>query len=123
VVARRDLPVRLHVGDVGELVIFEAVRLPLADFPQAQVERAELLRIGDLLVLAELLPAKDQHRVAVHAGDDFRHLRWGERLREVEALGFGGEQRVQRREAQRHQLAVIFASFTTRPHVACSLRM
>ena len=103
VVARRHLAIHLHVGDVRELVVLEAVRLPLLQLAQAEVERAELFRVGDLLVLVELLAAEDEHRELVHAGDDLLHLRGGKRLRQVHAACFGREQRVDRLELDRHR--------------------
>ena len=105
--------------------MLEAVRLALAQLAQSHVERAELLRVGDLFVLAQLLAAENEHGVFVHAGDDFPHLPGRERFREIDAACLGGEKPLQRLEFDGHgfpQSALMLLSLMTLAHFAISLR-
>src|SRR5258708_21662690 len=68
-VGRDDVAVLVEIGEIGD-----ALRRPLldlfADMARAAVglERAELTGEGELLFVAQILVAKHQHRIFVHAG-------------------------------------------------------
>ena len=74
--------VDLDVGDVGQLGILEPVR-PTLELAKPQIERAELPRECDLLMLVQLLVGEDQHRIGVHELLDSADL--GGRQRKAEA--------------------------------------
>ena len=70
--------------------------------PRVLLQRAERLAEGHLLVVVEPLAAEHQHGVAIHRPVDLVAKRGAGCLSQVDAVHFGGEQRMERGEPQGH---------------------
>ena len=94
VVARQRLAVLVEVRDVDHAGL-EAQLVRLGDVTaERALDLAEVLGEFDLLVVGDVLVAKDQHRVAVHAGVDRFGLFTGQRLPEIDPGHLAGEDRM-----------------------------
>src|SRR5438094_6532917 len=81
----------------------EALVLALADVAGALValELAEVEREGNLLLVREVLIAKDEHGIGVHSRVDRRHVRAVDRRGDVEPRDLSRERTTQRADGYR----------------------
>ena len=83
------MPLAVEVGDVGDLARHAQLgALHLHD--HRAVDRPEAPREGDVLVLAQHLVGKDEHRVALEGVLDDAEVRVGERFGKIGVADFGG---------------------------------
>ena len=102
-VGLEDLAVAVEVGDVGDLGAVEAMLD--AGMPRLlgrRMDRAEMAGEIDLLLVGELLVAKDHDRVAVDRVLDGVAVGGLQRLREVDAGNLGDELRLGRLDGDAH---------------------
>src|SRR5437870_13773795 len=87
----------VQVGEIRDARA-EALVLALADVAGALValELAEVEREGKLLLIREVLIAKDEHGIRVHPRVDRRHVRAVDRLGDVESRDLSRERTTQR---------------------------
>jgi len=82
VVGIEDAVALVHIGDVGDARVVDAALTVLAE---ADLERAEALAEGDLLVVGEYLLGEDHHGVAVEGIAYLAEVALVQRLREIES--------------------------------------
>src|SRR5690349_1791841 len=91
IVAIERLPALIQIGHVDHAVL-ETIFVVLRDVAALRVlDRAEVDREGHLLIVADALIAKHEHRVAIHAGVDGGNVGGRRRLAQVDAGDFSGE--------------------------------
>jgi hypothetical protein len=102
VIARERPVVLVEVGDIGERVGQTVLLRTAQAGGNGQLDFAEALREGQLLLVGEGLIVEDQHGVLVHALVNGRNILGRERLGEVEAGGLADETRTDLADAEGH---------------------
>src|SRR4051812_2598810 len=103
VVARQRLAVLAEIGDVVQSGT-EAVILLLGDVAATRIlALAEIERKGHLLFVGNILIAKQEHGVFVHAGLDVAGFLRRQRLAQIDARNFAKEMRVKLPDRDRHR--------------------
>jgi len=92
-----------QIREVGDART-EAVVLTLSDgaWRVVVLKLPEVSREGDLLLIRDILAAKHEHRIAIHAGLDRRRLLAADRSPQIDARHFGGENRMELSDCQGH---------------------
>ena len=101
VVAPQLLAVLVEVGDIGEGRVESQLRIAYRRI-RAFLERPEIAREGQLLLVGEILPRQHQHGVFIHAGVDGGDLGGRERPRRVDAGQTAADMRGERLDLDRH---------------------
>jgi RecB family endonuclease NucS len=91
-VGLQHVAVAVEVGDVGDLVGFDAVLdVAVPELQRRGFDRAEISREGNLAVVVERLAAKHHDRVAVDGIFDGLPVDRAQRFRQVDAADLGHE--------------------------------
>ena len=100
-----DVAVLVEVGEIRDARA-EPMVLALSDMPRRVVilELAEMAGERDLLLVGDVLVAKDEHGIFVHARLDRSDLLWAERLAAIDTRNFSGKDRVERADRYGHPL-------------------
>ena len=104
IVARQRLLVLVEIGRI----LHVERQPPLGrgrDMPSGRrLQRAEIARERALRIVGQLLIVEHQHGVVIHAGLDRRDILTRQRLRDVHARHLAGELRMDRADAECHDL-------------------
>jgi hypothetical protein len=103
IVGRDDLAILVEVGEIGDSLT-EAGFRRLADCagPLLDLERTEIPREGDLLLIGDVLVVKNQHTVAIHRILDGDSVLAADRLGEVDARRLSSKDRMELPDGDRH---------------------
>jgi hypothetical protein len=102
IVARERRVVAIEIGDVGEGRRQAVLGRGAQTGPDGVLDLAQAPGEGELLGIIDVLLAKHQHGVAVHAGVDRCHLVLGERLAHVDALDLARKTRADLADGDGH---------------------
>src|SRR6266446_5418431 len=104
ILGRHDFPVFVEIGEISDAGA-EPLLAALADMTGCGIalELAEVAGEGDLLLVADVLFAKDENGVFIHPLVDCTHFRWAERLPAIDTGDLADEHRMERADRNGHR--------------------